>query len=112
MCKLDSKNEQYIFNNNTIITNDKTYVLHDELTTEKIAFFEKNNPSIINGRFNVVKHKDLLDFVKMGTHYNCAVRFDRKIPSKLNHIDMTKAYSAYKQCKYYDGFLINITDFR
>ena len=32
--------------------------------------------------------------------------------SRVNHIDMTKAYANYKSCKLYKGFLGKITDFR
>jgi hypothetical protein len=57
----------------------------------------------------------LSSFVKWGTHYNGTIDFkdvsDYEL-EKVSHIDMSKAYSKFKMCKFYQGFLGKITDFR
>jgi hypothetical protein len=66
-------------------------------------------------------HQEKLScFVRDGVHYNGVIDFDEEeveknvedIRSYVKHIDMTKAYANFKSCKYYDGFLGKITDFR
>lgn len=58
---------------------------------------------------------DLSQFIRSGTHYNSTIDFrpvhDLNIEDVF-HCDMKKAYSAFHQCKFYEGFLGKITDFR
>ena len=70
-----------------------------------------------------VSNPELQKFVNAGTHFNGTIDFiDYDIirsykkkenrPDNLKHIDMTKAYTQYKKCKWYDQFCMKITDFR
>ena len=67
-----------------------------------------------------IHQEELSCFVRDGVHYNGVIDFDEEevekniedIRSYVKHIDMTKAYANFKSCKYYNGFLGKITDFR
>jgi len=54
---------------------------------------------------------ELSDFTREGTHFNETTDYNNGIkPNK--HIDMKKAYTQYKSCRWYCGFLGKITDYR
>ena len=67
--------------------------------------------------------KSLMEFIDLSTHFNGTVDFvdtetydyalqnGYELPN-IKHIDMKKAYSAFKECSYYCGFVGHITDFR
>lgn len=68
-----------------------------------------------------IHDKDLSTFVRNGTHYNGTIDFNpelaqsfkgKKVPAYIKHIDLAKAYTQFKSCSYYNGFLGKITDFR
>jgi hypothetical protein len=75
---------------------------------------------LINCKIDDIDDAMLSSFVKWGTHYNGTIDFkdlrnDDSMIYDLNdihHIDMSKAYSRFKMCKFYEGFLGKITDFR
>ena len=83
-------------------------------------FMEKCNQFEIESGLNFCKIDDIADeelsrFVKAGTHYNATTDFHdiKKVDfSRIKHMDMEKAYTKYMMCKFYDGFLGKITDFR
>ena len=59
----------------------------------------------------------LSQFIKRGTHYNCNIAFPNSSNNKnprldVKCIDQKKAYYNFQKCKYYEGFLGKITDFR
>ena len=67
------------------------------------------------------KDTEISKFVRQGTHFNATVDFVEGLVNKngkvcydepYNHIDESKAYTKYKKCSYYSGFLGKITDFR
>jgi hypothetical protein len=66
------------------------------------------------------KDIEISKFVRQGTHFNSTIDFVDGLVSnnevcyndEYKHIDQSKAYTKYKQCKYYNGFLGKITDFR
>ena len=70
---------------------------------------------LINCKIDDIDDAELSSFVKWGTHYNGTIDFkdvgDYDV-EKVSHIDMSKAYSKFKMCKFYEGFLGKITDFR
>lgn len=70
---------------------------------------------LINCHLDDIDDAELSSFVKWGTHYNGTIDFkdigDYDV-EKVSHIDMSKAYSKFKLCKFYEGFLGKITDFR
>ena len=70
-----------------------------------------------------VSNPELMRFINLGTHFNGTVDFIdyQKIrsyrkkenrPNNLKHIDMKKAYTQYKNCKWYNKFTMKVTDFR
>ena len=64
-----------------------------------------------------IHNKEISEFVRNGVHYNGTIDFNelkiqQGITDEIKHIDMTKGYSQFKKCKYYNGFLGKITDFR
>lgn len=67
-----------------------------------------------------VSNPQLMKFINAGTHFNGTVDFietknlkkKENRPKDLKHIDMTKAYTQFKECKFYNGFMLKITDFR
>jgi hypothetical protein len=75
---------------------------------------------LINCKIDDIDDAILSSFVKWGTHYNGTIDFkDLHDGEQMNyelenvfHIDMSKAYSRFKMCKFYEGFLGKITDFR
>jgi len=75
---------------------------------------------LINCKLDDIDDAELSSFVKWGTHYNGTIDFkDLHDGEQMNyelekvfHIDMSKAYSKFKMCKFYEGFLGKITDFR
>jgi hypothetical protein len=75
---------------------------------------------LINCKIDDIDDAMLSSFVKWGTHYNGTIDFkDLYDGEQINyelenvyHIDMSKAYSKFKMCKFYEGFLGKITDFR
>jgi len=83
-------------------------------------FMEKCNEFEIETGLNFCKVDDIADaelsrFIKAGTHYNATVDFDdvKKADfARIKHMDMEKAYTKYMMCKFYEGFLGKITDFR
>jgi hypothetical protein len=70
---------------------------------------------LINCKIDDIDDAELSSFVKWGTHYNGTIDFKDVSdynPENVSHIDMSKAYSRFKMCKFYEGFLGKITDFR
>ena len=65
-----------------------------------------------------ITQPELSNFIKRGTHFNTSIAFNSFIDNtrggicNLKNIDQNKAYYNFKQCKYYEGFLGKITDFR
>ena len=70
---------------------------------------------LINCKVDDVDDEELSEFIQEGTHYNGTVDFQDVEGAKvevLNHADMEKAYVNFFRCKWYQGFLGKITDFR
>ena len=71
-------------------------------------------------KYDAIKHPELNDFISAGTHFNGTVDFtdidELDVSSfKSNggeHIDMKKAYSQFKNSKYYSGFMRRPAEFR
>jgi len=65
-----------------------------------------------------LKNPELSAFIQRGTHFNTSISFDNFIQNRegtifrLKCIDQKKAYYNFKDCKFYEGFLGKITDFR
>jgi len=65
-----------------------------------------------------LKNPELSQFIQRGTHFNTSISFENFLSNRegtiigLKCIDQKKAYYNFKECKYYEGFLGKITDFR
>jgi hypothetical protein len=96
-----------------IQTLDGVYSISNEMT-DCFNQFEIDT-GLINCKIDDIDDAMLSSFVKWGTHYNGTIDFkdvnNYKVEN-VNHIDMSKAYSKFKLCKFYEGFLGKITDFR
>ena len=118
---LDEKKEYYIYQKDllglsSITTFKGKYAINNEYLTTKNEFEEKTN--LTHYKIDDVLDNDLSAFVKRGTHYNLTVDFKDTYPfihkrkKEVKHIDQSKAYSNFHKCKWYEGFMGNITDFR
>jgi hypothetical protein len=123
--ELDKKKEFYTYRKNkyihTIHTLKNTYHLDSEYD-ELINEFE-NKYNIQSFKIDDITQPELSSFIKEGTHYNATVNFNydnlilgcggnTQNNEKIKLADMEKAYTQFKKCKYYNGFLGKITDFR
>ena len=115
---LRGKYHTYTKNNrgvSSISTIDKTYKKDNEYNNY-ITKFQKET-GIKNYYLDDMVDVDVSRFVRQGVHFNETIDFKdienaKNNEKKYNHIDMEKAYSNFKMCKYYKGFVGNITDYR
>jgi len=120
--KLEDDNIYYTFNKDlngvcAMSTLNAKYRLNSDYMKE-VNEFEKVN-GLHECKIDDIHNKEVSEFVRGGVHYNGTIDFNDDIITNygtqylgLKHIDMTKAYAGFKTCKYYDGFLGKITDFR
>ena len=123
--QLDNDNEYYTFRRNldnvtSISTLRKTYKLSN-VFSEIVSKIDDIDDSVLS------------NYIHEATNYNGTVDFrDIELENivkgmlkkkeeivyceingqEVHHIDMTKAYANFKSCKFYEGFLGKITDFR
>ena len=117
---LDEKNEYYIYNKDlkgisSITTFEGKYIINNEYY-ETIREFENKN-KFRDYMIDDIDDSLLSQFIKYGTHYNSTIDFKDIYPYKeglvkIKHIDMEKAYANFHTCKWYEGFMAKITDFR
>ena len=116
--KLDERNEFYTYtkdmkNINSINTLTRRYKLPNEFS--KTAHQFEVDTGLNFCKIDDVDDKVLSEFIKEASNYNGTVDFQKPYEidrSTIHHFDMTKAYANYKSCKFYEGFLGKITDFR
>ena len=120
--ELDDNNTYYTFNKDlngvsSISTLTAKYQLNSEYMSA-VNYFETEY-NLHECKIDDIHNKEISEFVRGGVHYNGTIDFNADIITNygtqyegLKHIDMTKAYANFKKCKYYDGFLGKITDFR
>ena len=96
-------------NINTLMTLDTTYRVKNPFS-EAVAKFEFET-GLKYCKVDDIDDSELSAFIKSGTHYNESVEF-QPFAETFNHIDQTKAYTNFRMCKFYEGFLGKITDFR
>jgi hypothetical protein len=116
--KLDDEKIYYTFQRNLnnivgITTLEKTYQISNEFR-DLCNDFEKKT-GISECYIDDIDDKELSQFVDAATHYNATTDFQDVTEFDLDdvlHIDMEAAYTQYKLCKFYEGFLGKITDFR
>jgi len=117
--QLDKDNIFYTYSKDfrgisAIRTMEKTYTLSNDYF-ETVKEFEKNNFHFYH--YDALKYPKLHKFIMNGTHWNGTTDFkDTTLldchDDGVKHIDLKKAYTQYKQTKYYCGFMGKITDFR
>jgi hypothetical protein len=105
----------------SITTLQKTYRCKKDYT-EFINEFE-NDSGLSYCKLDAITDSNISNYVRQGTHFYGVVDFkprfedndEIEIPIEYedyHHADMKNAYINYQQCKYYEGFLGKITDFR
>lgn len=108
-------NEFYLFNKDTngryivVKTLKGGWRVQNDYLTAVNEFERQTDLNLM--AIDYIADKELSYFVREGCHTNQTRDFNLKL-KKLKHIDMTKAYTQFKKCKYYEGFLGKITDFR
>jgi len=120
---IDIKNKEfYTYRKNkyihTIHTLERTYKIDNDFTNLINEFENKYN--ISSFKIDDITQPKLSRFIKEGGHYNSTVDFNRdniynsetRNGLKIIHDDMKQAYRQSKICKYYNGFLGKITDYR
>ncbi len=117
--ELHEQDKHFIFGRNNygisyIQTNESIYTTDNDYTETTSKFMKDNG---INGfKIDALKNPDLQRFIDYGTHFNGTTDFVDDLPElddpALRHIDIKKAYTQYHTCKYYDGMMGKITDFR
>lgn len=111
------------FGVNKILLPDKAYKLRLDKSNTMYEWMKEckmNHMGIDRLKY---ENKDLISFLDSSTHFNGTVDFRNTKPYQvalekgeylddIRHIDVKKAYSAFKECSYYCGFLGHISDFR
>lgn len=120
--QLDEKGTFYTFTKDMTNVSSITTLTHQyKISNEFGAIVSKFE--IDNGlnfcKIDDIDDSELSKFVNSGTNYNGTIDFqdiDNKAfynnPDGIRHIDMYRAYSQFKKCHKYEGFLGKITDFR
>ena len=90
-----------------------------ELNLHSKKFFEKKTKTDQEEHINKLANLKLYATIKENDMKEQGENEDVVIPKKFNvddpnvkHIDMKKAYTQFRKCKWYNGFLSKITDFR
>jgi len=102
----------------SITTLQKTYRCKKEYT-DFISEFERDT-GIMYCKLDAITDANISNYVRQGTHFYSVVDFKPRYEEEgkeieftnYNHADMKNAYINYDMCKYYEGFLGKITDFR
>jgi uncharacterized protein YdcH (DUF465 family) len=119
---LEDKKIYYTYNKDlngvsAISTLTEKYQLDSEYMSA-VNYFESEY-KLHECKIDDIHDKEISEFVRAGVHYNGTIDFNEDIITNygtkyegLKHIDMSKAYSNFKKCKYYDGFAGKLTDVR
>lgn len=139
--ELDSKCQYYIYKKDlrglsSITSFQGKYTINNEYSTVKNEF--EDQVKLNHCKIDDIADGNLSTFIKCGTHYNSTIDFKDVYPydeinrhlvkhndeqssssclmerrrRSVKHIDMSKAYANFHKCKWYEGFMGNITDFR
>jgi hypothetical protein len=115
MKECDNNNISYYFtmnnkNINKLYVGGEIYGLSSDYYNF-ISDFEKEN-NIHSWKIDAIKQPELTRFLDNSCHYNCCMDFTDKHTFELLHIDQKACYKNFRKCKYFEGFLARITDFR
>lgn len=113
---LDARNEYYYTTKDhkgikSVNTLTEAFMCNTEFD-EALNEFEKKN-GLTGMKICDIKQPELALFIQRGVHYNTSFALNETTPNlKSKMIDQKKAYYNFKKCKFYEGFLGKITDFR
>ena len=126
--QLDKNLEFYVYTKNSYgissIRSLTNYLILKSDFSNTVREFEQSHiagsPALKDCSIDAKKYPELQNFIDLGTHFNGTIDFketnhlknESNRPASLKHIDMTQAYTQFKNCQYYDGFMMQITDFR
>lgn len=96
---------------NMIRTAGNIYKLKSE-ANDIISNFEMEN-NFSSYTYDFIKDKTLCEFIQKSNHFTCAYQItSEKRNETIKNLDQKQAYTQFKKCPYYMGFLGKITDFR
>lgn len=93
-----------------INTLENVYTYTDDYV-KSVMEFEKNN-NLNMYKLDYVSDNKVCEFIDSSIHFNTVCQFSNKRNLDLEHIDQKQAYTQFKKCSVYQGFLGKITDFR
>jgi hypothetical protein len=108
-----TKNNRHI---NVVYTQGAVYRLSHKYADFIHAFEIKYN--VASWKIDAIKNPELTRFLTNSCHYNCCMDLNVDTLGHplhgplVKHIDQEKCYKNFHTCKFYDGFLTRITDFR
>jgi len=111
--QLDKTGQYYTYKKGSNITEIRTmdtlYAL-ESTYNEVVKEFEVST-GLMNCKIDSIKYEEVTDFIREGVHFNQTIDFNLR-ECERHHMDMKRAYANFKLCKYYEGFVGKITDFR
>ena len=130
--KLDADNTFYTFKRfneiTSISTIENTYTIKSNRVFNDISKSFEEYTGLNNCYICDIQQPELSMFIRNGLLYNGTIDFkdtddfyesfedddeiDVRVNSSVKHIDQKKAYTQFRECKYYKGFVGKITDFR
>jgi len=111
--QLDKTGQYYTYKKGSNITEIRTmdtlYAL-ESTYNEVVKEFEVST-GLMNCKIDSIRYEEVTDFIREGVHFNQTIDFNLR-ECERHHMDMKRAYANFKLCKYYEGFVGKITDFR
>lgn len=116
--ELDEKSEYYIYQKDmrgisSLTSFNGRYTINSDYHNVVREFEDSAGFDYI--KIDDIENESLSAFIKAGTHYNSTIDFKdiyAFVDESICHIDMEQAYANFHTCKWYEGFLGKITDFR
>lgn len=111
MDRFEEDGVDYYYTETTLYASGKTWVLNNRYSDFVNEFETKTG--VRDWSIDALKYPELSRFLVDSCHYNCCVDFDENVYNgQMKHIDQAASYYNFASCKYYEGFLGMITDFR
>jgi TusA-related sulfurtransferase len=93
-----------------INTLENVYTYTDDYVKTVMEFEKNNNLNMF--KLDYVTDYEVCNFIDHSIHFNTVCQFSNKKDLDLEHIDQKQAYTQFKKCSEYQGFLGKVTDFR
>ena len=105
--ELTDKNEYFVYMGQRekphyIMTKSDKYKLYNEDNELINNFFTDNE--LFKYKMSYNNDKNLFDFISKGVNFSSHQNFNNKLTEDLHEVDMKKAYTQFKSCKYYMEF--------